>query len=385
MNADATTTTRRHDLDWLRVLAFSILILYHVGMFYVTWGWHVKSDHSSAFLEPVMSLVNPWRLALLFFISGVALRFMLDSRGPRAVVPERIKRLLLPLGFGMFVVLMPQAYFELRAQGEIGPGMLGFFGDYVWPFTSFSVITPTWNHLWFLVYMLVYSLLLAAGYGLLTRIRIRTGPAMSAALERAPLLVLVLPALPAAFYALTLVPAFPETHMLINDWALHALALTMVLIGWCAAKSAVFWSAIRMCLMPAAILAVGLGVLLTLTEAGAGREQMGALAVLEQVYAWMVIATVLGLGQRFLNRPSRALAYATEAVLPWYILHQTLTISLGYAFIGSGQPLWLEALVVVLGTVLGCLLIHELLIRRVSWVRPLFGLKPAAPPARIPA
>ncbi len=64
---------RRYDLDWLRIIAFGLLILYHSGMFYVTWGWHVKSVHAGPEAEWAMLLLNPWRLSLLFFISGVAL------------------------------------------------------------------------------------------------------------------------------------------------------------------------------------------------------------------------------------------------------------------------------------------------------------------------
>src|SRR5690606_30857762 len=111
-------STRRHDLDWLRVFAFGALIFYHIGMFYVTWGWHVKSDHASPFLEPAMSLLNPWRLALLFFISGVALRFAADARGFKALLPKRGARLFVPLAFGMLVLVVPQAYFELCYKGE---------------------------------------------------------------------------------------------------------------------------------------------------------------------------------------------------------------------------------------------------------------------------
>src|SRR4029077_15497829 len=45
---------RRVDLDWVRIGAFGLLILYHVGMFYVPWSWHIKSVHSIAALEPLM-------------------------------------------------------------------------------------------------------------------------------------------------------------------------------------------------------------------------------------------------------------------------------------------------------------------------------------------
>jgi len=69
-SASASTSSaplpRYHFLDWVRILAFFLLILYHVGMYYVTWGWHVKSPYASDALEPYMMLSAPWRLSLLF-------------------------------------------------------------------------------------------------------------------------------------------------------------------------------------------------------------------------------------------------------------------------------------------------------------------------------
>ena len=66
--------TRRYDVDWLRSLAFILLIFYHIGMFYVAdWGWHVKSEYQSQFLKNIMLLVNQWRMPLIFLISGIAL------------------------------------------------------------------------------------------------------------------------------------------------------------------------------------------------------------------------------------------------------------------------------------------------------------------------
>ena len=80
MTADlASTSPRRHDLDWIRVGAFVLLILYHVGMFYVPWDWHVKSSHEVPGLIPAMLLTNPWRLTLLFLVSGAATRFLFDG------------------------------------------------------------------------------------------------------------------------------------------------------------------------------------------------------------------------------------------------------------------------------------------------------------------
>ncbi|MGS7839983.1 acyltransferase family protein, partial [Stenotrophomonas maltophilia] len=76
-----------------------------------------------------------------------------------------------------------------------------------------------------------------------------------------------------------------------------------------------------------------------------------------------------------LDRPWPGLAYCREAVFSWYILHQTVLIVLLYALRPIQLGPWLEPALLLAGTVGGCLLIHELLIRRTRWLRPLFGLK----------
>ena len=121
---------RQYDLDWLRVVAFGTLIFYHIGMFYVTWDWYLKSRHSASFVEPVMGL-TACRLSLLFFISGAAVRYAIDKTTVRRFLSQRVTRLLVPLAFGMAVVCAPQTYVELRYLGEIEPGYLAFYRDYL--------------------------------------------------------------------------------------------------------------------------------------------------------------------------------------------------------------------------------------------------------------
>src|SRR3954451_8214039 len=106
----APGTERRIDLDWVRIAAFGLLILYHVGMLYVSWGFHIKSDHRIEALEPVMLVLNPWRLGLLFLVSGAATRFMTGKLTPGGLVRSRSLRSVPPLIFGMLVVVPPQAY-----------------------------------------------------------------------------------------------------------------------------------------------------------------------------------------------------------------------------------------------------------------------------------
>jgi glucans biosynthesis protein C len=91
---------------------------------------------------------------------------------------------------------------------------------------------------------------------------------------------------------------------------------------------------------------------------------------------WLWIVALLAWSYRWMNRPFGWLPYATEAVYPWYILHQTITVWIGYHVSRHALGPVGEPLVVIGVTVVGCLVLHEFVIRRTAWLRPLFGLAP---------
>jgi glucan biosynthesis protein C len=368
--------TRRYDLDWLRVGAFGLLIFYHIGMFYVTWDWHVKSPYASPQLEPIMSLINPWRLPLLFFISGVAIKYAMDKTTLRESLPRRLWRLLLPILFGFFVICAPQAYYELLYKGETPPGFLAFWWQYLDFDFEFSILTPTWNHLWYVVYILVYTLVIAALLSILRWIETRAELAFGWLSEGRSWRLLIVPVLPFIAYA-ALLGEFPETHALYDDWHNHANSFSVLLYGWFAAKSPGFWRAVERALPPAIAMAVtGALVLLAIRFSGAGQSGLGEdlRDLVRMFYAWAVLISLCGLGQRYLNRKGKVLTYLTEAIFPYYILHQTLIVCIGAWMIPSGLPLWAEVGFVTGGTIAGCVLGYELVIRRIPILRPLFGL-----------
>ena len=161
---------RRYDIDALRVFAFGLLILYHVGMFYVAdWGWHVKSAYQAEWLQLPMMVVNQWRMPLLFIISGLAISFVVERYSPGRLALRRIWRLLLPLVFGMAFIVAPQCYYEALTKGLIEPGFGRFMLQYL-TFQDFpgdawggeEMIVWTWNHPWYLAYILFYTLVLGA-------------------------------------------------------------------------------------------------------------------------------------------------------------------------------------------------------------------------------
>ena len=372
-------TPRRYDLDWLRIIAFGLLIFYHVGMFYVTWGWHVKSVYASPSAEPLMRLVSPWRLALLFFISGVAVRFATDkAESLRRFAWSRVTRLGLPLLFGIYVWVMPQAYYQVRQSGEYTSSIVAFFPDYVALEQAFSTVTPTWNHLWYLAYVLVYILIAIALLPWLRRIP--QSRAWQSLTSRPPVIVFFL-ILPFVVNETWLAPIYPTTHELINDWAHHVHRFMIFLIGFFVAKDSGFWNSVDKIwkLVPALACAAWLLLQNGQDIAHWARQFISDTPLqflfnyIWTIYAWSCILTLLGFGQRFLNRESPLLRYLTGAIFCYYVLHQTITIVAGYYLTEYRLGVAVESVLVLGITVAGCVLGYEL-IRRIPKVGILFGV-----------
>jgi len=149
---------RRYDLDWLRVSAFYILILYHVGMIFVPWDFHIKNSQTAEWFETWMAFLSQWRLPLLFMISGIVINYSLGKRSGNEFIRERLKRLLIPPVFGMLVIVPPQIYYERIFNGVQYVSYWDFWKT-VFHLQPFPQGNFSWHHLWYVVYILVYSLI----------------------------------------------------------------------------------------------------------------------------------------------------------------------------------------------------------------------------------
>ena len=384
---------RRLDLDWIRIAAFGLLVLYHCGMYYVSWDWHVKSPHAGETLEPLMMASSPWRLSLLFLVSGVATAFLFAKR-PDGFLGGRSWRLLVPLVFGMLVIVTPQAYYEVveKLPGGYHDGYLAFWGRYLSGDGSFCrdgdcLDVPTWNHLWFVAYLWVYTVVAWALLCFSPRGMARVGDWLAARLSGIGLLLW--PALALAVARVALVGRFESTHALVDDWYNHAQYLPLFLLGVLVASRDGVWDALhRQRWFALGLAAVGYAFIVWYFF-GSGFDDEGtpppeALRILQRavwaLFQWSFIATILGFARGIAFHDTATLRYLREAVFPVYILHQTITVVVAHNL----QPFALQPLVegplLVLAT-FGLSFLGFEIVRRMRWLRPLFGLRAAAAPS----
>jgi acyltransferase-like protein len=383
--------TRRYDLDWLRVLAFLLLIFYHIGQFYVAdWGWHVKSAYQSSFLQNIMLLVNQWRMPLIFLISGAVLCLIEAKINRYKLFQARFIRLIFPLLFGMFLIVPPQVYYEL-VQNE------GYAASY-WEFyllyldtsstmyaahqlissrTGLSFGLITYNHLWYLLYLFTYTLLYMVIKPLLIKINWQ-------AVSDEFSVYIIVPVTLFFIYSMFLSPYYPDTFVLLGDWYKHALYFTSFILGYVMAKSPKIWQAIidkRKAWLVLAIISYTL-VVIRFNRAWFLNVSYDSASMYMQIFIHFIwsankvfwLFALIGFSGAYLKRKSSILTYMNDAVLPWYILHQTLIIIFAMWLDKFKLGSVLEPILLIISTIMGCFIGYEI-IKRFALTRFMFGLK----------
>lgn len=373
MTLEKPASFRRHDLDWIRVVAFGLLILYHVGLAYGPYDWHLNSDHVLVWIREAILITNPWRLTLLFLVSGAAIRFMTLRRTTGEVARVRIARLGPPLVFGVLVLVSIQSWIEAMDK-------TGFTGGYLaWLWREFSPSglangVPV-NHLWFVVYIAVYSAVIVSLMtrpGWITAIETRIGPFL------AGWRVLVIPTIFLILIRTTLYPSFGITNHLLNDWYNHALSLGAFLFGFFAVRQDSIWRDLerfRWIGLGVAVCALPL-MMIQFSHPGGGAFMGVPRNLVVAIDQWAVITAILGFASRHLRGASGpVLNYLNDSVFTLYLAHQTVLVAALWLIRPATLPVWIEGPLLVAITVGFSLAIYEA-VRRIPLLRPIWGLKP---------
>ena len=384
---------RRADLDWLRVSAFSLLILYHAGMAWSGWSWHLTSSDSIDWLREGMRFLNRWRMPLIFVVSGAAIMLALGTRSPAAFARDRLRRLLVPLVFGMVVLVPTQVYLERLYRGQ-------FHGSFLdWLPQAFAGVYPagnmSWHHLWFLAYVLVLTFVLLPCFLWARSARGRAAHARAASVVARTGLQWLMP-LPLAAAILWLAPISHNTNGLIGDWFGLVYYGVLLLYGAFLFGSPALLAALnRQRFLSLAIGVAAYAVLYVFFVDGSVRpvispEDRAAYALLSAFNTMAWLFAILGFANRYLTRRPAFLAEATEAVYPFYMLHQTVTVIAVYWLLEIGAPPVAGFILAALATFLGTSAIYLSVVRPLWFIRPFFGLKAAyrstvRPPSRFSA
>lgn len=372
---------RHYGLDWLRIGAFALLIVYHVAMVFAPWPWVVKWPETFPALIVPMALLTPWRILLLFVVSGFATRRLL-ARMPSLAefAHQRSLRLLVPLAFAMLVLLPPELWVRVRLAGDPDGLAAYWLGDYWSPIVHYGRSFPTWEHMWFVVYLWAYTMVLAAllkagGAGWIDR---------AAAWLAVGLRVVWVPILVLAGAKIALMFVVPETQGLFTDWSGHAVNLPLFLFGFALGGAPGLWQVIARHWRWAAIIAVVSAFVVTWVElhyqgaAVPGHAMMAADRAARLAMAWSVIVALLRLADTLLNRDHRLRASLAEAVFPAYIIHHPVLVVLAWAAPAAGMDAASGFVFLLSATVAACAACY-LIGRDIAWLRPLIGLAPARP------
>lgn len=371
---------RRYDLDWLRILLFGLLIIHHIGMFYVAnWGFHAKSQYRYEWLESVLLVVEPWRMPAIWFISGVAVRFILAKVTVLSFVSLRSLRLLLPLAFGILVIVPPQLYIEMTAKGDIAMDFWQFMQAFYDPQSTLfeHYQAGIWphidvNHLWYLRSLWYYSLTLVL---LLPVLNSNLVEAVKSWLSSRHGVFTVL------FFILCV---FTIQILWIKGETRYPIGFLFLLLGYVIGWHHGFWQKLTHAIKPLCASFIVLCICFLFLY---NRYYLDMYKGINMPLAFEVVSLfvysalrvfglflVLAFGYRYLNKSTQKLAYVNEAVYPFYILHQSIILVAGYYLTQHSLGGAFEAIMLFILTTGICFALFEL-IKRIDLLRPFFGLK----------
>jgi glucan biosynthesis protein C len=360
-------TTARHEfLDWLRVIAIFVLLFFHTGMLFVGWGWHITNAETIPALQLPMDLAHRLRMPLLFIIAGAGLWFALRRRSGKQLLGERTLRLLVPAAIGMLLIVPPQVYIERLVAGDWHGGYLSFLTQRVFRFEPYPEGDFSWHHLWFIIYLYVYVLLLLP---LLLWWR-----KAKSSLNPGPWIFTL--GLPLGINEALLKPFFPETHNLTSDWYVFNHYLLLTIYGVLLASMDGTWEWLRerrrVALAMAGAFTIG-G--LAMFESGLVPRDTAFDSVYANLFTWAWLMAFLAYGKQLLGFSNKLLVWARDASYPVYILHQTVIIVIAYFVIGQSWSPWTKYAVVLVATLVISVALYELVLRRFAVTRLVFGIK----------
>jgi glucan biosynthesis protein C len=376
-------TERQYFIDWLRIILILSVFLFHIGMFFNSWDWHVKNPTQyEGVLKYTMIFLSKWRMPLLFLISGAGTYYAMGKRTPARYLGERAKRLLIPLTVGIFILVPVQVYLEKSAHYSSLMSYYPHMFEGIYPKGNFS-----WHHLWFIAYLFVISLFFTP---LMNLFRSNRYLRFSIWLERfaGRPLALNLVALFLIISQVLLRPWFPEdTHALFNDWAAFAYFVIFFLSGFMLLSNKNIIESIRkqknLYLAEGAVATAAMfSSPYLFADESAADLAWGISAIF---LAWSCGLAAIGYARQYLNRDSLFRKLANEAIYPFYLLHQPVILIMGFFLIKIEMHDLIRFILLITSSFGITCALYWFVVRPFNITRVVFGMKPVPRRKREPA
>lgn len=345
-------TERRNDIDWLRVIAIGLLLIYHVAIIFQPWAMFVgfiKSDDLMESLWKPMTMLNVWRIPFLFYVSGMGVYFAIRKRSWKKLLLERTKRILIPFVFGI-VAVTPLHFVAFQEYYNLP---LGYYAH------------PA--HLWFLGNIFAYVLILLPLFYYLKKIegsRFRKGLSVFMSNPLGPISISV-------FFILETVLVKPQIFELYaQTWHGFFLGLLAFFFGFLFVYGGkTFWQTV----LKWRWLYLGLAVAFYIIRLLVFELKSPGYLMAVESNCW--IFSVFGFGYKYLNKPSDTLSYLSQAAYPVYIIHMFVLYAGAMIILPLDIPVMLKFISITGFTIIVCFLIYEFIIRRIGFLKLFFGLK----------
>ena len=378
---------RCYYIDWLRISAIIIVFFFHNMRFFDFMGWHVKNQQQSEIVMQIVFFVFPWIMPLFLLLSGAGSFFALRSRKQMRFIRDRFKRLMIPYLVGLILLIPPQKYLESLFYSNFEGTYIKFLSGYI-PFV-FNInigFSPGWfghlgYHLWFLAFLFIYSLLSLPLIHFFGTEKGKKFISSLCSICTKPFGIFLF-IIPLAVVAISVRAAFPQYL----HWADFFYFLLFYIYGYIFISDKRLVRAISE--QSTALFVTGLACYSVFLYLSLFTDHMRSwfehpsysfgylfFQFLRSIndFAWTVF--FLSIGIKFFNSAAKKLKYLNEAVLPFYILHQTMILLIGFYVVQLSVPIFVKFLIITSSSFLVIGIIYEFLIRRIKPLRFLFGMR----------
>jgi glucan biosynthesis protein C len=374
------TVTRRYDLDWLRVLTILCVFVFHSTRFFNLSDWHVKNQVTYVCVQALEDFMMIWMMPLIFLISGASIFYAMRKSSVGKFIKDKVLRLLIPLLVAMFTYSSLHIYLERTTHGQFTGSYFDFLPHYFnglyFDVGSSGNFAFHGMHMWYVMILFLFCLIFyplfkwwqGKGHGTLDK----------------------LGSLLAAPWTTWLALAFPILilNIFISDsglelgaggWPFVSYAF-FLLYGFIIITNERLQANIQRMRWFTLLLGIILGIGYVFLSTNATNPVIAPWedALGDTFYilaACSLLPTFLGFGMRYMTKNTRFLKYSSEAVMGFYILHQTVLLVIGYFIVKWGISDFAKWVLITAVSFLVIMVVYEFVVRRVHFLRFLCGMK----------